>query len=105
MNSRYFGCKDCETYTDAGYRWAFWLLEEPGIVQLGQSVTAEAILSVAKYWDPPAEDRSEWLCRRILPRVRRFLTAHQNHRLTYIEADSIFDPDGPCADWAEWPTK
>ena len=33
VNNRYFGCRTCKTYTDAGYRWARYQLEDPGIVQ------------------------------------------------------------------------
>ena len=42
VNDRYFGCRTCKTYTDAGYRWARYQLEDPGIVQDEQPVDVEA---------------------------------------------------------------
>jgi hypothetical protein len=101
MNGRSFGCPRCKTYTDAGYRWAYWLLEEPGIVAIGKSVSVDAVTATAKYWNPPPEEQSDWLVKQILPQVRRYLAAHGDHGLIYIEDDMVFDPDGACADWEE----
>ena len=98
MNCRYFGCGRCKTYTDAGYRWAYWQLEDAGVVSLGKPVSADAVLAATPYWNPPAEERSAWLCEEILPRVRRYLASHREHDLLYFEED---DPGGLFADWVE----
>jgi hypothetical protein len=95
MNSRHFACRKCKTYIDAGYRWAYWQLEHPGIVAIGEPVSVEGVLSATEYWSLPAEDDSQWLVEDVLPRVRRYLSAHRDHGLLYIESDSVFD------DWVE----
>jgi hypothetical protein len=59
MNCRYFACADCKQYIDAGYRWAYWLLEHPGIVRLGEPVSASAVLATADYWTPPPDEQSD----------------------------------------------
>jgi hypothetical protein len=38
VNNRYLACQDCKIYIDVGYRWAYWELEEPGIVARGDVV-------------------------------------------------------------------
>jgi len=69
MNCRYFACTDCKKYIDAGYRWAYCMLEDPGIVRLDETVSASAVLAAAEYWLPPPEEQSDWLMQRILPGV------------------------------------
>ena len=56
MNDRYFGCRQCRTYVDAGYRWAYWQLEEPGLVAIGEPVSIDAIFSATEYWSPQGDD-------------------------------------------------
>ena len=85
MNNRYFACPSCRIYVDAGYRWAYWLLEDPGLVDLNEGVEVPAVLAHTDYWNPPAEERSQWLCERVLPAVRRFLTDHGDHGIVYID--------------------
>ena len=102
MNDRYFGCRTCKTYTDAGYRWARYQLEDPGIVQADRPVDVAAVLSADGYWKPPAGRERDWNCDEILPRVRRFLGIHGGHDLVYLNRNWDFDPDGPCFDWVEW---
>jgi len=100
MNARYFGCENCKTYCDAGYRWAYWLLEEAGVVTIGERVVVDEVLRANSYWNPPPEEQNDWLCGRILPAVRSYLTEHHDHELVYIEED-FFDPDGPFSDWTD----
>jgi hypothetical protein len=101
MNSRHFGCLRCKTYLDAGYRWAYWQLEEPGIVTIGEPVSVEAVLAASDYWSPPAEEESRWLVEGVLPQVRQYMAEHRDHGILYIEDDTAFDPEGPCADWVQ----
>jgi hypothetical protein len=102
MNNRYFACQTCKTYTDAGYRWARYQLEDPRIVLADQPVDVRAVLDADGYWNPPEGHERDWNCDEILPRVRRFLDQHGEHDLIYINRDWDFDPDGLCSDWVEW---
>jgi hypothetical protein len=101
MNCRYFGCKRCKTYVDAGYRWAYWQLEHSGIVALASPVDPRNILAAESYWNPLAEERSDWLCNRVLPSVRRFLLEHGDHGLVYFEEDSLAIPEAGFEGWNE----
>jgi hypothetical protein len=94
MNSRFFVCTDCKAYIDAGYRWAYWLLEHPGVVRMGEPCSAEAVFAAADYWRPQAEESSRWLVDHTLPAVRDFLTEHARHKLLYSDLDvdgDVFD--------------
>jgi hypothetical protein len=102
MNDRYFACRTCKTYTDAGYRWARNQLEDPGIVKPDQPVEIGVVLSAGGYWNPPEGHEQDWNCDVILPRVRQFLATHGGHDLVYINRSWDFDADGPCSDWIEW---
>jgi hypothetical protein len=101
MNRRFFGCRRCKTYRDAGYRWAYWQLEHSGVVAIGEPISVEAVLAESDYWSPPAEERSRWLVEGVLPQVRRYLAAHRDHGILYIESELVFDAEGPFADWVE----
>lgn len=101
MNDRYFGCRQCRTYVDAGYRWAYWQLEEPGLVAIGEPVSIDAVFSATEYWSPQGDDNNRWLTVDVLPRVRRYLNTHRHHAVIYIELDMIIDPSGLCASWTE----
>jgi len=100
VNCRFFVCDDCKQYIDAGYRWAYWLLEHPEIVRLGETVNTPAIFAASDYWQPPPEERSAWLVDEILPAVRQFLLAHTAHSLRYVESEHLDDH----ADYVELPT-
>jgi hypothetical protein len=90
MNYRYFACADCKQYIDAGYRWAYWLLEHPNIVTLGEPVSFSAVLAAADYWKPPPDEQSDWLMQQILPGVRRFLADHSGHKVLYLEEEHFY---------------
>ena len=102
MNDRYFVCLDCKIYIDAGYRWAYATLEEPGIVEQGKSVRAFDVQKARDYWNPPQEEHEHWLYDEVLPSVRRFLDAHQEHHLLYGEReDFISNDEGGFLDWMQ----
>ena len=100
MNDRYFGCSDCREYTDAGYRWAYWTLEKPGIVVLDTDVAVGRVLAASDYWPPDVESQSDWLSR-TLPIVRSFLTAHAAHAMVYFDFDRIARDESFAAHWKE----
>ena len=83
MVNLYFACKDCKVYVDAGYRWAAWQLEEPGIVERGKPVSVARVLSARDYWTPLETESANWLCSEVLPSVRRFLDEHNCHQIVY----------------------
>jgi hypothetical protein len=98
MNSRYFACPKCKTYTSAGYRWAYWLLEHKGLVEPNRSVDVVAIQAAEDYWNPPCEPQSDWLYKQILPTVRAFLSEHAAHDILYVESGEFFGRD----DFESW---
>src|SRR5262249_43082783 len=69
MNCVYFACLDHHEYIDAGYRWAYWTLEEAGVVRKDHIVDIERVFAANEYWKPPVEEQSAWLCASILPAV------------------------------------
>jgi hypothetical protein len=89
MNNRYFICKRHKKYSDAGYRWAYWQLEDKGIVTLGVAVDVSAVLSEHDYWHPTESEVNEWLCSGILPTVKQFLEAHQHDEIEYADEDFL----------------
>lgn len=91
MNCIYFVCADCQSSIDAGYRWAYWRLEHPGVVRRGKTVSVSSVLGTAKYWNPPPEEQSMWLVRDVLPSVRRFLEEHHDHAVLFLEEDDLFE--------------
>jgi hypothetical protein len=101
LNTPYFVCPNCRVYIDAGYRWAYWRLEEPGVVTHNGGVDIEAVLARAEYWNPPEEERSEWLCERVLPSVRRFLSLHGTHGIVYTDEGVILNEDSLYYNWSE----
>jgi hypothetical protein len=87
VNCVYFACVDDHQYVDAGYRWAYWTLEEAGVVQRNHDVDIERLLAANEYWNPPVEAQSAWLCGSVLPAVRSFLRRHAGHRVVYVDED------------------
>ncbi len=67
MNSLFFACIDCKIYIDAGDRWAYWELEEPGTVSRTKTVNIERVLAAEKYWNPPRDEDSRWLYEGVFP--------------------------------------
>jgi len=101
MNCRYFACIDCQKYIEAGCRWAYWLLEHQGLVQLDTTISVEKILQFKDYWNPPIEESSEWLVKKVLPAVQSFLVEHQQHNLLYSEEDSFAIEDSIYSNFEE----
>jgi hypothetical protein len=101
VNGVYFACIDHHEYVDAGYRWAYWTLENTGIVQQDHDVDIERLLAANEYWNPPVEEQSTWLCGSILPAVRSFLRRHAGHRLVYIDEDRLILDAEQAQEWRE----
>jgi len=101
MTNLYFACTECKVYVDAGYRWASWWLEEPGIVKRGKPVSAESVLSAREYWTPARTDSAEWLYSEVLPSVRRFLEEHRCHRLLFGNTADFMLTDANFLDWMQ----
>ncbi len=101
MNDRFFACPKCRKYTDAGYRWAYWTLEEPGCVTLRGGVNCRSVLSCNEYWNPSDDDRNDWLANSILPTVRKFIAEHESHGIVYTESDEIWSEESLLHNWIE----
>lgn len=101
MNCVYFACPACRVFTDAGYRWAYWTLEDKGIVQLGEGVPITSLLECEEYWNPPEAEKSEWLCDKILPTVSTFIRNHADHGLVYVDSDLITREESILYNWTE----
>jgi hypothetical protein len=98
MNELFFACPTCREKTDAGYRWAYLLLEKPNIVTLGSAVDVDRVLNAIDYWTPPEGSRP-WLVDEILPTVRRFLLEHCDHGIVFWEDDHV--PDDFTLEWRD----
>ncbi len=103
MNRVLFACPKCRLYIDAGYKWAYWMLEDPGLVKRREIVDVDAVLNHNPYWNPKddGENSVEWLTRDTLPMVRRFLEEHGEHGVLYIDEDDIFREDSLYYNWKE----
>lgn len=84
MNTRYFACKTCHNYIDAGYRHCYWTLEAPGIVERNKPVNVPAVLEAADYWR--GADGVEFVDSLD---IRPFLQQHQEHDLVFAEDEDI----------------
>jgi hypothetical protein len=100
MNDVYFACLSCRVMTDAGYRWAYWTLEHPGVVKRGEAISAGAVFAAREYWSGVEVEESAWLRGEVLPTVRTFLEAHGAHHLTYGDHEQLTG-DEPKA-FLEW---
>jgi hypothetical protein len=96
VNTLYFACRTCRIYVDAGYRHAYWELEDAGIVDRSNSVDVSLVLGAHDYWNVEAQ----WL-KELLPAVRRFLVQHAEHGVTFgdIEDIPIPSPKDGLFDW------
>ena len=102
MNNIYFACTDCKVYVDAGYRWAYWSLEETGVVRRGEPVSAESVLSAEEYWTPSKTESADWLYNEVLPAVRFFLREHESHHIIFGNTADFLPPDGEgFLDWMQ----
>lgn len=90
MNFRYFACRVCKTYTNAGYRWAYWHLEHPGLVRPNMLVEVPLISQANDYWHPPGGADSRWLYERVFPTVKKFLSEHCDHGIIFVESGDFF---------------
>ena len=98
VNDVYFACRSCRAYVDAGYRHAYWTLEDGGVVRRVEPVSVDAVLGTSEYWD--AGDAS-WLAE-LLPAVRRFLETHANHEIRFGDAEEIDIPSSDDPASLEW---
>ena len=73
---------------DAGYRWAYYRLNAPGIVTRGKLVSVPAVLAASDYWNAPERDYPR-LCHEILPKIRSYLEEHAAHGIMYVELEDI----------------
>ena len=102
MNNLYFACTDCKVYVDAGYRWAYWSLEEPAVVRRGRPVSVESVLAAEEYWTPYKTESADWLYEKVLPSVRHFLERHKHHRIIYGNMADFLPSDGEgFLDWLQ----
>src|SRR5262245_5474972 len=101
-NNLYFACSDCKVYVDAGYKWALWSLEEPGVVKRGEAVSATAVLAAQDYWTPSRTDSADWLYAEVLPSVRRFLGEHKSHQIVFGNTSDFIGLAGDgILDWMQ----
>lgn len=99
MNNVYFACLKCKIYIDAGYRWAYWSLEHTAVVEQGKPINVDAILQASQYWNVPAD--GGWPTLIHLQDVRKFLSDHARHELTYGD-DEKFLPDLDSDEILDW---
>ncbi len=88
-------------YTDAGYRWAYWQLEDKGVITLGAAVDIDAVLSEHDYWNPDESEKNERLCTETLPTVRQFLEAHRAEGIEYGDEDFLCAQSDLGYEWRE----
>jgi hypothetical protein len=105
VNELYFRCETCKRFVEAGYRWAYATLVEPGVVHADDYVTggtslpavsAEAVLGAAPYWQVAAQDA---LLAQQLDRVRTFLLHHGKHTLSFGDIHRLHRP---AHEWLSW---
>lgn len=101
MNCIYFVCPRCHSYIDAGYRWAYWELEAPGVVDRTEEVDVERVFATNGYWDIDDSLQSAWLRECVLPRVRVFLQEHRDHHVRYADEEWIYDQQELDESWQE----
>ena len=97
MNDLYFACSSCRIFVDAGYRLAYWTLEEPGLVNRSGVVDAAAVLSAREYWDV----QEDWLLE-LLPAVRRFLEMNGGHGVRFGDSEDLALPYQISEEWFDW---
>lgn len=101
MNCVYFACPRCRSYIDAGYRWAYWALEEPGVVKETENVQVDRVFAASDYWNIDDSSQSAWLRDGVLPKVRKFLLEHHAHTILYVNEFWIYAKEESGEAWAE----
>lgn len=99
MNNVYFACLDCKIMCEAGYRWAYWELDHPGIVTKGERIDLQQVLAATAYWNPGGR-ANDWLTE-TLSHARSFIEKHQSHALAYGEWESFHEADASAFDWLD----
>lgn len=104
MIDRYFACKTCKIYINAGDRWAYWTLEDAGVAGKGAPISTRAILSAPEYWNPDEGEASNWLIREVFPSVRTFLSEHEAHQVVFGDQDDFLygDAEDYYKDYFNW---
>ena len=90
---RYFACTNCKVYINAGDRWAYWTLEDAGVLAKGAPISADALSSARAYWYPEEVDSANWCLDELLPTVRSFLAEHTCHRIVFGDKDDFMFGD------------
>ena len=88
MNNVFFYCRNCRTYTDAGYRWCLYTLEKPGILRRGKPIDVDRVLGAQEYWSGGG---AKWLTKELLPEIKNYLSQHREHDLCYGEQENFID--------------
>lgn len=86
---------------DAGYRWAYWTLQETDVVQWEKPVSVAAVLQAHEYWNPSPDNEATWLTDEIFPAVRAFLETHGQHLLRFGPDEYLIGTVEDRA-WLEW---
>src|SRR5438067_10190907 len=92
MNNVYFGCTNCKTYVDAGYRWAYWQLDKSGVVAQGEVANIDRLLSTDSYWRPQDNEQSSWLTS-TLAHAEKFVISHKAHQIVYGDMEHLVGPN------------
>ena len=101
MNNVYFACRECKTYTDAGYRWAYCQLEKPGIALPGAVVDVDRLLSADSYWKPEPNEHNSRLAL-VLSHAMHFISSHKAHRIVYGDMEEIIGADADEHEQFAW---
>ena len=89
-------------FVDAGYRWAYWKLEQPGIVARKQSVNLSSVTAAAPYWQPEPGLPSKWLYDEVFPALKEFIRDHAEHHVVYGEYyDFLEDEADEILNWKQ----
>lgn len=101
MNNVYFACRECRTYTDAGYRWAYSQLEKQGTVSQGVVVKVDCLLSADSYWKPEPNDHNLWLTS-VLSHAKHFILFHKAHAIVYGDLERVMGTEADEYEQFSW---
>ncbi|MCB8943614.1 MAG: hypothetical protein H6658_07655 [Ardenticatenaceae bacterium] len=105
MNNLYFGCLEHKKYVGAGYRWAYWMLEDKGVVKRDEDVNIDSVLEAVEYWNPPEDGNNPQLQSEILPTVRQFLIDHKGDNVKFFDENFLFERWELGHEWREMKAK